>query len=206
MSGNAGGGSGGLLVRVCVVRGGVVGAAWEGECVAPGWTDIVVSAAVPGGPQSPVSVGIGTLPRSALGWTLVVANKGAAPASLPGTSGNASTAHVVESEAAVSVRAHARLFLAEQRCSTVGDSAARAAARSRSSFGTGSPAEAGATAEECVGSGLSYCDNTQDSGRQLDACSVCGGGCFPPDCSAAACVERADLRYAASPRRVSLCI
>uniref|UniRef100_A0A6U5W4B8 Peptidase S8/S53 domain-containing protein n=1 Tax=Guillardia theta TaxID=55529 RepID=A0A6U5W4B8_GUITH len=33
-----------------------------------------------------------------------------------------------------------------------------------------------------------YCDNTYDSGRQLDLCNVCGGHCFPPRCSMQHCM------------------
>jgi len=37
--------------------------------------------------------------------------------------------------------------------------------------------------DQCEKDGRTYCDNTQDSGRQLDLCLVCGGACFAPDCT-----------------------
>ena len=39
-------------------------------------------------------------------------------------------------------------------------------------------------AQACRKKGTTWCDDSFDSGRQLDECLVCGGGCFLPACSA----------------------
>ena len=43
-------------------------------------------------------------------------------------------------------------------------------------------------APEC-GPTQTQCDGTSWSGRQLDLCGVCGGGCLPPACAVQACPE-----------------
>lgn len=55
-------------------------------------------------------------------------------------------------------------------------------------------------AGQCKAAGKVYCDDSTTSGRQLDRCFVCGGGCFNRSCEAGSCVSEgggnvAKLRY-----------
>lgn len=54
--------------------------------------------------------------------------------------------------------------------------------------------------DQCAISGKVYCDDSTTSGRQLDRCLVCGGGCFERSCPVGSCASEgngyvANLRY-----------
>ncbi|EKX36768.1 hypothetical protein GUITHDRAFT_145509 [Guillardia theta CCMP2712] len=48
-------------------------------------------------------------------------------------------------------------------------------------------------ANVCADTNKNYCDGSSSSGRQVDLCGVCGGGCFPPACSLSHCISSSSL-------------
>lgn len=82
-----------------------------------------------------------------------------------------------------------RLYTKETMCSDFKDGAAQLNDRTHTLALASRHVAAAAVGEVCEAEGVTYCDNSLDSGRQLDLCRVCGGQCFAPDCSVEACAH-----------------
>eukprot|EP00960_Hanusia_phi_P071811 767636-Hanusia_phi.AAC.7 len=54
----------------------------------------------------------------------------------------------------------------------------------------------------CKDTNKVYCDGSSNSGRQVDLCGVCGGGCFPPLCSLLQCASSSSSSLLARVRFV----
>jgi len=192
----------GAMLSVCIVRGeqdlqraaaagGVPAGDWGSASGSFNFSDALVSEKLCiGGRQTygvsstgdTFSASLPLLAKSATGWTMVISNV-RPPAADPSRPLEDVTIHA----------SYAQLLTVDESCGKVGDSAAEEIKTNNALREVA--AEAASTASACRKRGLRYCDGSATSGRQLDACYVCGGGCFPPACRRDACVETATSPY-----------